>query len=94
MGMERFPLVMRGLDPRIHLEKSLFKEMDCRVKPKVVRHHFPTTSAAAYGSRPAPGRRRLFSRHDLPELLQIRLRLFKKRAQGMPGARCTRGLVC
>src|SRR6185503_14570238 len=26
--------------------------------------------------------------------MQIRLRLLEKRAQGMPGARCTRGLVC
>jgi hypothetical protein len=24
---------MRGLDPRIHLKKSFFKMMDCRVKP-------------------------------------------------------------
>ena len=24
---------MRGLDPRIHLEKNLAKMMDCRVKP-------------------------------------------------------------
>jgi hypothetical protein len=24
---------MRGLDPRIHLHKSLAKKMDCRVKP-------------------------------------------------------------
>jgi hypothetical protein len=24
---------MRGLDPRIHLKKSRFKKMDCRVKP-------------------------------------------------------------
>jgi hypothetical protein len=29
-----------------------------------------------------------------PELLQIRLRLCEQSAQGMPGARCTRGLVC
>jgi hypothetical protein len=34
------------------------------------------------------------SRHVSPEVLQIRLRLFEQRAQGMPGARCTRGLVC
>ena len=29
------PLVMRGLDPRIHLlrKKSLRRRMDCRVKP-------------------------------------------------------------
>ncbi len=26
-------LVMRGLDPRIHLEKPCFDLMDCRVKP-------------------------------------------------------------
>ncbi len=24
---------MRGLDPRMHLKRSLFKKMDCRVKP-------------------------------------------------------------
>jgi hypothetical protein len=24
---------MRGLDPRIHQDKNLFKKMDCRVKP-------------------------------------------------------------
>jgi len=24
---------MRGLDPRIHLKKSLLKKMDCRVEP-------------------------------------------------------------
>jgi hypothetical protein len=24
---------MRGLDPRIHLEKASFQGMDCRVKP-------------------------------------------------------------
>jgi hypothetical protein len=27
------PLVMRGLDPRINLHKTLSKRMDCRVKP-------------------------------------------------------------
>ncbi len=26
-------LVMRGLDPRIHLEMNLFCWMDCRVEP-------------------------------------------------------------
>src|SRR5215204_3207074 len=30
----------------------------------------------------------------LPELLQIRCPSLEERAQGMPGARCTRGLVC
>jgi hypothetical protein len=34
------------------------------------------------------------SRRDFARALQIRLPLFKQRAQGMPGARCTRGLVC
>ena len=35
-----------------------------------------------------------FSRHVLPELFQIRCPSLAERAQGMPGARCTRGLVC
>ena len=35
-----------------------------------------------------------FSRHTLPEVFQIVRALFKQRAQGRPGARCTRGLVC
>ena len=34
-----------------------------------------------------------FSRHDSPEVF-ISLSLAKQREQGMPGARCTRGLVC
>ena len=33
------------------------------------------------------------SRHGLPEVCK-KLSLQKKREQGMPGARCTRGLVC
>ena len=35
-----------------------------------------------------------FSRRDFARVMQIRLRLCEQRAQGMPGARCTRGLVC
>src|SRR6266566_512793 len=35
-----------------------------------------------------------FSRRDFARALQVRLRLCEQRAQGMPGARCTRGLVC
>ena len=36
-----------------------------------------------------------FSRHGLPEVLTERSPLSpKQREQGMPGARCTRGLVC
>ena len=35
-----------------------------------------------------------FSRQALSEVLQIVRALFKQRAQGRPGARCTRGLVC
>jgi hypothetical protein len=34
------------------------------------------------------------SRHDLPELCQKLPALSKQRAQGMPDARCTRGLMC
>src|SRR5947208_16584649 len=34
------------------------------------------------------------SRRDFARALQVRLRLCEQRAQGMPGARCTRGLVC
>src|SRR5437868_10533232 len=34
------------------------------------------------------------SRRDFARALQVRLRLSNQRAQGMPGARCTRGLVC
>jgi hypothetical protein len=34
------------------------------------------------------------SRLDTPEVCQKRPALYKQRAQGMPGARCTRGLVC
>src|SRR5258706_11438671 len=34
------------------------------------------------------------SRRVSPELLQIHFPSSKQRAQGMPGARCTRGLVC
>ncbi len=45
-------------------------------------------------SRPSPGRRKMFSRHVLPEVLQSRCPSLEERAQGMPGARCTRGLVC
>src|SRR3954463_10885964 len=33
IGMGLNSAVMRGLDPRIHLKKSFFKKMDCRVKP-------------------------------------------------------------
>ena len=35
-----------------------------------------------------------FSRHEVPEVLQIALPPGSQRAQGRPGARCTRGLVC
>ena len=35
-----------------------------------------------------------FSRRNAPELCQKFLTLSIQRAQGMPGARCTRGLVC
>ena len=35
-----------------------------------------------------------FSRQALSEVLQIVRALFKQRAQGRPGARCTRGLMC
>jgi hypothetical protein len=35
-----------------------------------------------------------FSRHEVPELCKYILFLPRKREQGMPGARCTRGLVC
>src|SRR6187397_1116602 len=35
-----------------------------------------------------------FSRRDAPELLRRFAALDSKRAQGKPGARCTRGLVC
>ena len=45
-------------------------------------------------SRPSPGRQKLFSRHDLPEVLQIVSPSEVQRAQGMPDARCTRGLMC
>src|SRR5438105_2373839 len=34
------------------------------------------------------------SRRDFARAVQVRLRLCEQRAQGMPGARCTRGLVC
>src|SRR6266536_2432180 len=65
-------------------------------------------TAAAYGSRIGArvarlsgttwvrwhGRDSAFSRHDLPEVCWSGLSLIKKREQGMPGARCTRGLVC
>jgi hypothetical protein len=34
------------------------------------------------------------SRHDVPEVLQNRSRLDSQRAQGKPGAQCTRSLVC
>ena len=44
------------------------------------------------GSR--PGRQKLFSRRIAPELCKKLPALFKQRAQGRPGARCTRGLVC
>src|SRR5215213_7333262 len=39
------------------------------------------------------GRGFAFSRHDLPEVLQIVSPSIVQRAQGMPDARCTRGLV-
>jgi hypothetical protein len=35
-----------------------------------------------------------FSRHDLSELCSSFRPLIEQRVQGMPGARCTRGLVC
>src|SRR3954470_5747651 len=35
-----------------------------------------------------------FSRRDLPELCWTLCTSEKQRAQGRPGARCTRGLVC
>src|SRR6476620_12388972 len=35
-----------------------------------------------------------FSRRNAPELWEKSLSLERKRAQGMPDARCTRGLVC
>ena len=41
-----------------------------------------------------PSHASTFSRHVFARALQVRLPLFEKRAQGMPGARCTRGLVC
>src|SRR6202011_4752103 len=35
-----------------------------------------------------------FSRHDLPEVCKYSSPSKNQRAQGMPDARCTRGLVC
>ena len=35
-----------------------------------------------------------FSRHEMPEVLQIVSPSSIQRAQGMPDARCTRGLMC
>ena len=35
-----------------------------------------------------------FSRRDAPEVLQVTFAPKKQRAQGRPGARCTRGLAC
>src|SRR5437667_4816265 len=66
---------------------------------KAVNHRFKTTSAAAYGSRLSPGRRgdryeSAFSRHVFARGFPIRCPSPEERAQGMPGARCTRGLVC
>src|ERR1700758_306256 len=36
----------------------------------------------------------IFSRRDAPEVLHERILPRSKREEGMPGARCTRGLVC
>ena len=36
----------------------------------------------------------MISRRDAPELCNLTLSLRKQRAQGKPGARCTRGLAC
>ena len=58
---------------------------------------FCTTTAAAYGSRPSPGRRGYsfaFSRRISPEVFNFVSPSSSQRAQGMPDARCTRGLVC
>ena len=55
-----------------------------------------TMLAGGFGSRPSPGRRGYsfaFSRRDAPEVLQIVSPSRIQRAQGMPDARCTRGLV-
>ena len=72
---------------------------------KAVYHLALTIIATAYGSRIGARYARLsgttwgerafaFSRQDMPELLQIRWPSSKQRAQGKPGADCTRGLVC
>ena len=45
-------------------------------------------------SQPSPGRRKLFSRRFRPEVCWKLPALSKKRAQGRPGAHCTRGLAC
>jgi len=70
---------MRGLDPRIHVFGTTSKkDVDCRVKPG-------NDGGKTRGHTPAapmrPG-----SRHNI--------RLSNKEAQGKPGVRCTRGLVC
>src|SRR5205807_1248445 len=59
-------LVMRGLDPRIHLEKNLPKRMDCRVKPG--NDVFPSISINFTFSRAkrAGGRSGLARRPDRP----------------------------
>src|ERR1041384_7620493 len=43
---------------------------------------------------PEPGYAKAFSRRDAPELYLVACPLGDERAQGRPGARCTRGLVC
>ena len=59
-------LVIRGLDPRIHLEKNLPKRMDCRVKPG--NDVFPSVSINFTFSRAkrAGGRSGLARRPDRP----------------------------
>ena len=43
---------------------------------------------------PEPGYAKALSRRDAPELCPLACPLRDERAQGRPGARCTRGLVC
>jgi hypothetical protein len=60
--------------------------MDARVKPGhdecLLRQHFDSSHSLA------------ISRPDMPEVCQKNPYPLDQRAQGTPGARCTRGLVC
>ena len=82
------PLVMPGLVPGIHVLGPATKDVDGRDKPD---HDGRRPGRREISNSPIQAHTSPFSRRDASEFSSTAL---IERAQGMPGARCTRSLAC